>query len=139
MTNIKKFSVIHEPTGGQLTVEIDFSFKAKLGEKELTINDFIKSMVEFWTDSEDRLSFNKESYLRTFLKQLCQKSLELANQYNKNTNGVIRLFEEEEGYCLMDGSAGIKIIEVSQMELDIQNDYEIKVAKSLAYNSPSNN
>lgn len=122
---VKKFNIEHEPTGGEITVEIDFGFSRQFGEKTETVNDFIKEMVTFWSGWESRVEENEGSLLLTFLKQLCKQSVFLEFEGNWNTDGVIEKFYTLEGWYPMDGSYGIKLLNVSGMEIWEQEDYSI--------------
>lgn len=126
-TGKKVFNIEHQPTGGEITVEIDFD-KVNLtyGEVETPILETIEVMVQFWTSSDQLIEEYDGDYVLAFLQNLCQKSLALQFEYYKNTEGVIRLFDNQEGYCAMDGSMGIKLLEVSEMELSDFEDYTIK-------------
>lgn len=123
---IQKFRVEHEPTGGEIDVQIDFDFKYKLGDREVTVLECIVEMQSFFTDSEDRLEEADGDVVRAFLKQLCHKVMLMAIEYQRNASGIIRLFDDgEEGYCKMDGSNGIKLLSVDQPDFSYQNDYQI--------------
>ncbi|OJX55521.1 MAG: hypothetical protein BGO88_04725 [Flavobacterium sp. 38-13] len=121
MKNIQRYTIEHLPTSAGLTVEINFDFISK---EKFSMMDMIKTMVDFFSDADSRLRNNK-NYLEAFLKQLTEMSILLSIEHNCNINGVIRQFEKQEGYCRMDGTMGIKLIELCMLELDDQDDYEI--------------
>ncbi len=120
------YTVQHEPTGGEITVEIDEEFVT--GSK--TCAGLMKSMVDFWTGSEKRLDENDGDYTRTFLKQLCERAMILSANSNLNAYGVIKELKEEEGWLALDGTFGINLITVSRPELDYQSDYKIEESKT---------
>lgn len=123
---MKKYAIMHEPTWGRVVVEVDLEFEYEVsasGEKYKT-EQAIKDMVDFWTGSEERLGDNDGDYLNTFLKQLCEHVMRMLATSNWNEYGVIDAMMDEEGWCPMDGSCGIKIVSVSEMEFN-QDDFEI--------------
>ena len=127
---IKKYAIQHESTWARIVVEVDLEFEYVIngaGEKYKT-EMAIKDMVDFWTGSEERLADNDEDYLRTFLKQLCEHVMRMLATSNWNEKGVIDAMMDEEGWCPMDGSCGIKIVSVSEMEFN-QDDFEISELK----------
>lgn len=124
---MKKYVISHEPTWAQIVVEVDMDFEFErpgLGEKIRT-EDLIKDMVDFWADWEEKLADNDDDYLRTFLKQLCEHVMRMLATSRWNEKGVIEEMMGEEGWYPMDGSCGIKIVSVSEMEFN-QDDFEIK-------------
>jgi hypothetical protein len=129
MSNIKNYQVEHRPTSGGIEVEIDLDFTKKIntpnGEEDYTIEKLIKDMVEFWTGWEDKLEDNTGDYLDTFLKQLCREVITITAHNNLNHLGVIDYMEGEEGWCRLDGSCGIKLINVWDSDFTTQDDYEI--------------
>ncbi len=53
-TGKKVFNIEHQPTGGEITVEIDFDKVNEVMEKkEVPILETIKEMVLFWTSGEE--------------------------------------------------------------------------------------
>lgn len=126
MTKFKVFDVDHEPTGGMIRVEIDDTVIYDAGDYgKKTVDDAMREMVLFWSDSKRRLRDNNDNVLDAFLKMLCQIALVIAQDRNYNHEGVIKALKGEEGWYPLDGSAGIKLIKVELMELDEQKDYTI--------------
>ena len=130
MANIKAFRVEHNPTYGEIEVEIDLDFVVKIKnkkgeEKSYPIMESIKSMVDFWTGCEKRLDENDGDYLKTFLKQLCHEVMTLVSAENLSARGVIEEMKDKEGWCPMDGSCGIKLLSVTAPDFSVQSDYEI--------------
>jgi hypothetical protein len=116
----QKFKIEHDLLCWEAQIEIDFDFPDVMKE--------IKEMVEFWSNWEDRLEDNGDDYVETFLKQLGLKLLGMRNEYGSLQN-VIEQFNwdgvhGEEGYCPMDGSKGIKIIDLDRLEFDY-DDFDI--------------
>jgi hypothetical protein len=75
----------------------------------------IQEMVNFWSESEYRLNENGRDYLRTWLKQLGAFILR-----NGRAPGVGSFGQpvEDEGWFKLDGSHGIKVINVEPFEPD---------------------
>ncbi|MEP2447560.1 MAG: DUF2528 family protein [Balneola sp.] len=101
---MKTYTLRHDDTYWECKIEIDL----KKAEKP------IREMVDFWGGSEERLQDNDGSYLHTFLKQIANEIHRIVHSTNYNTYGVIQIFASpnKEGWTLMDGSSGIKIIDV---------------------------
>lgn len=129
MSNIKKFRVEHTPTYAEIVVEIDLDHVNKIktdkGEEDYPVSEAIKDMVDFWTGSDNRLRDNDGNYLNTFLKQLATKVIGLLADGNFSTYGIIEEMKDQEGWCNLDGSFGIKLLDVTSPEMDTQTDYEI--------------
>lgn len=129
MSNIKKFRVEHTPTYAEIVVEIDLDHVNKIktdkGEEDYPVSEAIKDMVDFWTGSDNRLRDNDGNYLNTFLKQLATKVIGLLADGNFSTYGIIEEMKDQEGWCKLDGSFGIKLLDVTSPEMDTQTDYEI--------------
>lgn len=122
---IQKFRVEHEPTGGEIVVEIDFNYTEKYREKIITQLEQIEELQSFWYGSKEKLSDEKGDYVKAFLKQLCQECLAIALEGNWNSDGVRDKFVNKEGYCRLDGSAGIKLLSITLMELADYEQYNI--------------
>lgn len=125
MSNIKIYQVEHEPTGGSITVEINYDHVSVWGDEKVAPHGMIKKMVDFWHGSKERLQNNDNEYLATFLKQLCELCLKIQIEYNYDTVGIVEKFAALEGYCSMDGSDGIRITDVSPADFDEQEEYII--------------
>lgn len=126
MSNVKIYIVEHEPTGGSITVEIDFDHVSVIAGEERAPHGLIKDMVDFWMNSETRLNQNSGVYFPTFLKMLCQECLEIYNSMPCSVNKLVEQFNNREGYCRMDGSRGFKITAIEGMDVYTQEHYSIK-------------
>jgi len=124
--NKKVYDVDYEPTGGMIRVEIDHDFIYHCGDYgKKTVAELMSEMVLFWSDGKRRMAENNSNVLEAFLKMLCQIAMVIAQEGNKNYQGVIDALKDEEGWAPLDGSAGIKLMKVELMELDKQSDYVI--------------
>lgn len=123
----KIYKVEHEPTEGEIRVEIDFDFINYFGdETPHSMESVIKMLVEFWSGWESTLEENDNNYLDTFLKSLCSQVLMTALEGNWNEEGVISQFENKEGWVSLCGKNGIKLLEIEMMNLTDQGDFSIK-------------
>lgn len=118
----KKYFVEHTGLCGSITLEINHSFLHKNGDD---INKMIKSMVDFWSNSSNRLLQNEDDYLKTFLKYLCEKCMRILSADNLSLTGLIKEFDDAEGWYNMDGEYGFKLIGFSEPDFDNQDLYEI--------------
>ena len=121
----KMFVVRHEPTFGEITVEIDFDKTNTMSNNEVPMLVTIQAMVLFWTNGEELIEYYGGDVVKAFLKNLCHRCLCLQLEYYRNTIGIIELFKNQEGYVPMDGSMGIRLVSVSEMELLESEDYDI--------------
>lgn len=126
-TGKQKFTVEHA-SGGEIIVEIDFDYQFKPFKPELkSVKEAIVEMVEFWSNWKTDLKENGNDYVKAFLKKLCCKVLCLEVEYQCNEEGIIRKINEEEGYYPIDGSIGIKLISVTGIDFEEQEDYTIEI------------
>lgn len=117
---MKTYKITFPDLTWECTVEIDPDFIRHInspdGLETLTVADTIKIMVEFWWDWESRLFYNNGDYTITFLQQLANEILTTIISNNYNLDGVIYDFNNKEGWCPMDGSHGIKIINADEVD-----------------------
>lgn len=108
-TGIKTFKVSYSWMDWDMKIEIDFDFPNIMSD--------MKEMVLFWSGGEERLDFNDGDVVKTFLQQLVQKVYFMINDCGSLYTLVNhfdwdnKFYYGKEGYCNMDGSKGIKIIE----------------------------
>lgn len=121
----KIFVVRHEPTFGEISVEIDFDKTNTMSNNEVPMLVTIQAMVLFWTNGEELIENYGGDVVKAFLQNLCHRCLCLELEYYRNTIGIIELFKNQEGYIPMDGSMGIRLVSVSGMELTQEEDYDI--------------
>lgn len=110
-----KYKVEYPDLSWSCVIEIDLMHINKLG----TTVDAIKEMVKFWTGWSDRLKLNDNDWVKTFIQQLGREVLFILFEHpHLNIDGVIKAFEDREGYCPMNGKYGIKIIDLDAVLLD---------------------
>lgn len=122
MKNIKKYHVEHTGLNGSITLEINHSFIHKNGDN---IDKMIKSMVDFWSNSSNRLLQNEDNYLITFLKHLCEECMRKLSSDNLSLIGLIKEFDDNEGWYTMDGKYGFKLTDYTKPDFNNQDLYEI--------------
>lgn len=127
------FDVEHEPTSGEIRVEIDFDANIQFGDHKISQIHHISEMQSFWIGYKERLDDASGDVVKAFLIQLCKKCISLAFQHNYGSNivGLWDLFKMEEGYCTMNGSEGIKLIRLNGMDIDRQDEYLITVVNQI--------
>jgi hypothetical protein len=74
---------------------------------------------------------NDGDYTKTFIQQLAKTSFLFVISENHNLYGVLSDFAEGEGWYEMDGSYGIKIISVDDVEFN-EDEFEITQKKEEA-------
>ncbi|MEQ9309711.1 MAG: DUF2528 family protein [Balneolaceae bacterium] len=102
------YRIEHDDTYWECTVQIDH-------EKA---DPAIKEMVEFWLGWEDLLDENDGDYTKTFLQNLAYLVLVLVIGKNYNLFGVTEEFKDLEGWVPLDGSFGIKLLQVESNPID---------------------
>ena len=102
---------------------VDFDVVLEINDELLTQND-LHEINNFWGDSENRLFFANGDVLKVVLGLLYNTLLQLQVQEgNYNAQGVIGLFDwdhqkGQEGWPKMDGSMGIRILEIDEVIFD---------------------
>jgi hypothetical protein len=111
----KMYDIEYGPTWWECTVVVDHTPE---------VDNAINSMVEFWVGHEDRLSANEGDYTKTFLQQLGREINYIQAEQHVNLTGVLKAFDNREGWCKMDGSAGIEIIAAEDFSFE-HNQYVV--------------
>ncbi len=106
--NMKKYKIEHGWLTWSATVEID-------KEKAMPV---IKEMVEFWSAWEDLLEANDGNYIDAFLQQLGRRLMYNQIGFNRSVEGAIENLASMEGWCKMDGSQGIRLIEIDSCSFE---------------------
>ena len=89
------------------TIEYDYQQLAEVEIDNQKAEQYIKQMVEFWSNWEWNLEENDGDYTKTWLKTLALFILERG-----------RIPREDEGWCDLDGKYGIKVLYWSRFEFD---------------------
>jgi Protein of unknown function (DUF2528) len=107
---IKKFKIANSQLWfWECTVKIDV-------ERADTL-EAIKDMIDFWTGSEERLEANNGDQVKTFVQQLAREIFYIQSaDMRLNIEGIKKEFENREGWGSMDGSLGIWIDYVEDLE-----------------------
>jgi hypothetical protein len=123
----KQYKIEHRDTLWSCEVEVDdeFTFPDFFDQnKKMHPIDVMTSMVEFWTDWEGWLSFYAGDYKKTFLQQLGREVFYILAAERLNLTSIIAAFKNREGWCDVDGSYGIKIVQIDPLSFD---HYEFEV------------
>lgn len=117
---VKRYQVKHSEDGS-VTVEVDH---------DLMTEENLHEINSFWCNAEDRISASDGNVLHAVLKNLAAQVIMENVSYTMNTSGVISRFdyqkgEGREGWPKMDGSAGIRIIDVETPNYD-DEDFSVK-------------
>ena len=78
----------------------------------------IRAMVEFWTDWEYRLASNDGDYTITFLQFIARDIFKLIINEDLSLNQLRKYFDDAEGYCPINGSYGIDIVDFDDYEIE---------------------
>jgi len=108
----KKYEVEH--AGVSMIVEIDHSVLS---------DERLHEFNDFWTNPKNRLSDSNGDITETVLRLLMKDVYLIQAKNNYTTEGVVEEFNWDknrgiEGWVMMDGSNGIKIISVDEFEFD---------------------
>lgn len=131
---MKRFTITQNQFDAAAEVEINFDFIQEYGGKKYTMDMIIKDLVEYWSGWKLRLILNDGNYTVTFLKDLMKEIclIYFSSNCTYNIKGIIGEFENKEGYCKMDGSMGIKIVNFTYPDILDDDYYEVE---SVTYSS----
>lgn len=101
--SIKKYTYDYNWGDASATIEIDTD---KITAEECT------SLLDFFSWNWD----HDEPY-DELGRLYCMAAIRLATEKDHNLNGVLRDFETEEGFPVLDGTYGIKLLAVSGIDL----------------------
>jgi len=107
----KKYLVFDSVTEGEIRVEIDHSFE--------NIDRILKQMVEFWANTSEDLEREGGNYLKCWLKILLDEILN--NGIGDSLEKQLEYFEEVEGFYPLDGTYGIRLLQISSPIFDKEN------------------
>jgi len=107
--SITTYKLSHIETYWYGTVEID------LGNPDAI--EAMKQAVEFWMGWEDSLEENDGDYTKTFLKSLGKKLVLMQLHLGYNLSGIIKDMAKEEGWPLLNGSCGIRLVRCGVPEI----------------------
>ena len=116
--------------------KVDYDFKAEVVieiDNEIMTEAKLAEINDFWSDSDWRVK-SCGSVLNAVLKMLTQVVLRNQVEYGYNTFGIVSLFDFDacnggiEGWPKMDGSHGIKLVSVDDMDFNC-DDMSISIIK----------
>lgn len=94
------------------TIEYDYQQLAEVEIDNQKAEQYIKQMVEFWSNWEWNLEENDGDYTKTWLKMLAIFILERGRIPSGDGWSV------DEGWCKLDGSFGIEVLHWNRFEFD---------------------
>jgi hypothetical protein len=116
------YNVEHGPSDASIKVEIDFDKKI---DGLNSVFDSIKAQVEFWTYWETDLDDAEGDYVKVYLRNLLRVCIgEMANK-NHWLESLVECFINKEGWAKIDGTCGIRLLELTDPDFDLMDDYEI--------------
>jgi len=128
---LKVFKIDNYPNNWSCTIEINPDFiiqERSTPDKVCTCHDVMASMISYWHGGDERLKILNGKIDKTFAQQLAREIFLILAEGNKTVKGVIAEFENREGWSSMDGSWGIKIIEVDDLSFD-HDDFDVEEVK----------
>jgi len=94
-------------------------------DKPYTALDAMREQILFWTGGEWRLKRNNGDVVKTYLQQLGREIALIVTTERVNLLGVIDNFKDREGWPVMDGGWGVKILFTEDIEFD-HDDIEVE-------------
>lgn len=103
------YKIENDLLGASVTVEVD---------DEKMPDDMLEQINGFWSGAEDRLLDADDNLLNAVLTLLAETVFRIQFSDDLNTYGVVKAFENLEGWPTMDGTYGFKIIDAESFEID---------------------
>jgi hypothetical protein len=125
---LKVYNINHPMTSWACSVEINEEFIIQtLSEPDAPYSTkmLMKEMVLFWMGGKSRLKENDDDIAKTYLQQLGREILIILTEQDLNVHGVISEFENREGWSKLDGSFGIKLLDVDNVDI-AHDEFEIE-------------
>lgn len=93
----------------EILIEIEHSEKT---------NKLLHLINDFWSDSEEMLRLAKGDITEAVLKRITSEALRLVVAEDYGVNHLIQKLSEIDGYPVMDGSCGIRIVNYDSIEFE---------------------
>ena len=93
----------------EIHIEIEHSEKT---------NKLLHLINNFWSDSEEMLRLAKGDITEAVLKRITSEALRLVVTEDYGVNHLIQKLSEIDGYPVMDGSCGIRIVNYDSIEFE---------------------
>ena len=93
----------------EILIEIEHSEKT---------NKLLHLINNFWSDSEEMLRLAKGDITEAVLKRITSEALRLVVAEDYGVNHLIQKLSEIDGYPVMDGSCGIRIVNYDSIEFE---------------------
>ena len=127
MANIKRYLVEHEPTCGDIYVDIDHYFTIEHEGKTITVEELMRDQLSFFTSGEKLLQRCDGDVLKAYLLFVCKRAMQVGANQNLNHYGIISAFAEEEGHMPIDGSRGVNLVGYSAPDFNVYDEYKITI------------
>jgi hypothetical protein len=105
---IKKYSFVYNTYDAKAVFIVD-------SDKFTT--EHAKATLEFFTWDYDE----ENDPIDEVIKKYAMEAIKIATFNNYNLLGVISEFDDNEGFCKVDGTSGIELIDISSYEFDDEN------------------
>lgn len=87
-------------------------------DHDIMTDEMLHEINNFWNGADHRLENEDGNVVNAILKMLHRRALYLDVEYRYSLDGLISLFDTQEGWPPMNGTAGIKIIALDSLEID---------------------
>jgi hypothetical protein len=125
---LKVYNINHPLTSWSCSVEINEEFIIQtLSEPYAPYSTLrmMEEMVLFWMGGKSRLKANNDNITKTYLQQLGREIFIILTGQDLNVYGVISEFDNKEGWSKLDGSFGIKLLDVDDVDV-AHDEFEIE-------------
>lgn len=78
--------------------------------------EYMKDQLMFWTGGERRIDYEDGDVETAYLKMLGEAMI--SQTMRLNIHGILNYFSEAEGWALLDGSFGIRLVSVDNWEFE---------------------
>jgi hypothetical protein len=103
-------------------VEIEPNKVINIAGRDTTCLELIRTIVEYWPGYQERLREEAGDYTACYLKQMAKELFSLTGMAHGSINlaDAIGWFRKMRGYVPVDGSHGIQLVAVSEIDLSGQ-------------------
>lgn len=127
MANVKRYLVEHEPTCGDIYVDIDHDFTLEHEGKTITVEELMRDQLSFFTTGDKLLERCDGDVTKAYLLFVCKSAMLMGANQNSNQYGIISEFGETEGYMPIDGSRGVNLVGYGAPDFGVYDEYEITI------------
>ena len=115
---IKKIKATSEQWGldFDFTLEFDMGITTVWQDKTYTLEDNLRSSLEFFTGGKEMIEDSDGDLCIAYAKFIGQKVV--LESMDWNVDGIIRQFDNAEGYLALDGSTGVKLNRADDFQIE---------------------